>query len=73
MIVQFLATVWKTIRDLFTLGGDLIALGRESPSVPAATPPNPGPPLTQADWSNGPPQPQPVDNPSGAIGGPGSS
>ena len=63
-----LANLWKLIRDLFTLGSDLAALEGKSPSIPAA-PPSSAPPLTQADWSNGPPRPQPVDNPSGAIGG----
>lgn len=32
--------------------------------------PRGGPPIAEADWSRGFPQPQPVDNPSGAIGGP---
>ena len=31
--------------------------------------PRGGPPIAAADWSHGFPQPQPVDNPSGAIGG----
>ena len=41
---------------------------------PAAFAPAPrgGPPITEADWSHGLPQAQPVDNPSGAVGGPGA-
>ena len=31
--------------------------------------PRGGPPIAAADWSHGIPQPHPVDNPSGAIGG----
>ena len=41
-------------------------------TLPASTwapAPRPGPPLTEADWSHGFPGPQPVTNPSGAIGG----
>ena len=35
----------------------------------AAFTPASGPLIAAADWSHGPPQPQLVDNPSGAIGG----
>lgn len=41
---------------------------RATPAMFAPAP-RPGPPMTEADWSHGIPKAQPVDNPSGAIGG----
>ena len=52
-------TILPIVADFYRAAG-------VDPFVPM---PRPGPPVTEADWSHGPPQPVAVDNPSGAIGG----
>ncbi len=47
----------------------IVALVKANPGGAFTPAPRGGPPITAADWSHGIPQPQPVDNPSGAIGG----
>ena len=66
-MLKFLSDLWSAIMALIQVGRDIPEIGSSSPQP--APPPSAGPPLTQGDWSNGPPRPQPVDNPSGAIGG----